>query len=103
MRKILLVCSAGMSTSLLVNKMLEEGKREGYDLIVEAHSISEIRTIGKEWDVILLGPQVKFQLNEMKKSFPHLPVEAMDMKSYGRMDAKAILNQAKKLLGDCEK
>lgn len=101
MRKILLVCSAGMSTSMLVKKMMEAGVKERYEVLVEAHSISEARSIGNAWDIILLGPQVKFQLSEMKKSFPLLPVEAMDMRSYGRMDAEAILNQAKKLLGDC--
>lgn len=100
MRKILLVCSAGMSTSMLVDKMIKASHRQNYIIEVEAHSISEARAIGKDFDIILLGPQVKYQLNEMKKYFVGKPVEAMDMRSYGRGDAEAILNQVKTLLGD---
>ena len=31
MRKVVLLCAAGMSTSLLVNKMRDAAKEEGYD------------------------------------------------------------------------
>ena len=100
MRKILLVCSAGMSTSMLVKKMLDAAEKENYKIKVEAHSISEARSIGNEWDVILLGPQVKFQLKEMKNSFPEKPVDAIEMRSYGRMDGEAVVKQARMLLKD---
>ena len=98
MRKILLVCSAGMSTSMLVDKMMKAAEK--YEIRVEAHSISEARMLGSSWDVILLGPQVKFQLKEMKNAFPDKPVEAIEMRSYGRMDGEAIVNQARLLLKD---
>lgn len=100
MRKILLVCSAGMSTSMLVKKMMDAAKKDDYDIQVEAHSISEARSIGHEWDVILLGPQVKFQLKEMKNAFPNKPVDAIEMRSYGRMDGEAVVKQARLLLGE---
>ena len=100
MRKILLVCSAGMSTSMLVDKMMKAAEKENYEIRVEAHSISEARMLGSSWDVIRLGPQVKFQLKEMKNAFPDKPVEAIEMRSYGRMDGEAIVNQARLLLKD---
>lgn len=100
MRKILLVCSAGMSTSMLVKKMMDAAEKENYEIKVEAHSISEARSIGSGWDVILLGPQVKFQLKEMRNAFPEKPVDSIEMRSYGRMDGEAVVKQAKLLLGD---
>lgn len=100
MRKILLVCSAGMSTSMLVKKMLEAASKINYEVIIEAHSISEVRTIGRNWDVILLGPQVRFQLKDIKDFFPTKPIDSIEMKSYGRMDGENVLIQAKMLLGD---
>ena len=100
MRKILLVCSAGMSTSMLVKKILSAAEKEHYEIQVEARSISEARGIGSLWDVILLGPQVKFQLKEIKNAFPDKPVEAIDMKSYGRMDGEVIVKQIRFLLKD---
>ena len=50
-------------------------------------------------DVILLGPQVRFQLESIKKRVS-VPVEAIDMREYGTMNGVAVLNQAKRLMGD---
>lgn len=100
MRKILLVCSAGMSTSMLVKRMETAAQRQDYEVKIEAHSISEARTIGHQWDIILLGPQVKYLLNEMKSYFSDKPVDSIEMRSYGRMDGEAVLKQAKLLLKD---
>ena len=100
MRKILLVCSAGMSTSMLVRKIQEAAQKQNYEIEVDAFSISQARTIGHNWDIILLGPQVKFLLKEMKAAFPKKPVDAIEMRSYGRMDGEAVLRQARILLGD---
>ena len=53
---ILLVCAAGMSTSLLVNRMNEAAKKEGIDVHIEAHPVSSVASFGDAADVILLGP-----------------------------------------------
>ena len=100
MRKILLVCSAGMSTSMLVKRVQDAAKIQNYEIEIDAFSISQARTIGHKWDVILLGPQVRYLLKEMKASFPNKPVEAIEMRTYGRMDGEAVLRLAKTLLGD---
>ena len=42
MKKILLVCSAGMSTSLLVNKRKEAAQAEGIEAEIWAVSQSEV-------------------------------------------------------------
>ena len=36
MKKILLMCNAGMSTSMLVSKMREAAEAQGYDCTIEA-------------------------------------------------------------------
>ena len=41
MKKILLVCAAGMSTSLLVNRMKESAIEQGIEIDIEALPISE--------------------------------------------------------------
>lgn len=41
MKEILLVCAAGMSTSLLVNKMKAHADEVGVEVSIEALSISE--------------------------------------------------------------
>lgn len=54
MKKILLVCSAGMSTSMLVKKMQDTANKEGKEYEVEALALSEAETKVDEVDVILL-------------------------------------------------
>ena len=61
MKKILLVCAAGMSTSLLVNKMKESAIEKGIEIDIEALPISECSTVIDSVDIVLLGPQVRFQ------------------------------------------
>ena len=64
-QKITLFCSAGMSTSLLVNKMKEAASAAGKDYEIAAYSMNEAPEKGKTADVILLGPQVRFAKDKM--------------------------------------
>ena len=96
---ILLVCSAGMSTSLLVNRMIESAKARGVEARTEAHPVGQVAHDGIEADVILLGPQVRFELNNTRKKFPNKPVDVINMQDYGMMRGDKVLDQALKLLG----
>lgn len=100
MKKIYLFCAAGMSTSMLVTKIQEAANESNYDAEVNAFPLSEVDNYGKQADIILLGPQVQFNLKKIKAMFPDKPVEAIDMRMYGMMDGKGVLETAKKLLGD---
>ncbi|AMC93119.1 PTS sugar transporter subunit IIB [Erysipelothrix larvae] len=100
MRKIVLFCSAGMSTSILVNKMIEAAKAIDYDCTVEAHSVSEVARLGADADIVLLGPQVRFNLAGVQKTLPGKPVEVIDMRMYGTMNGAAVIDHVRKVLGD---
>lgn len=100
MRNIVLVCAAGMSTSLLVNKMRAAAAEMNYECEINAYPISEAQSAGAKADIVLLGPQVRYNLAKVKEQCPHCPVEAIDMTAYGMMDGKKVLMSAKKALGD---
>ena len=100
MRNIVLICSAGMSTSMLVKRMQDAATQEGYEAIIGAYSVSEISKVGPSADIILLGPQVRLQLASIKKQFPNKIVDTIAMQDYGRMDGPKVLKTAKELLGD---
>lgn len=100
MRNIVLFCAAGMSTSLLVNKMKAAAKESGYEVEVNAYAIGAADTYGPEADIILLGPQVSFELAKTKEKFPDKPVYGINMLDYGMMNGKAVLDFVKKTLGD---
>lgn len=95
--KILLVCSAGMSTSLMVSKMkkvAEENRLEAEILAVaEANANSHFDSI----DILLLGPQVKYLEEKFKvASAGRFPVQTIDTQKYGRMDGIGVLKDALK-------
>ena len=102
MKNIILICAAGMSTSLLVSKMRAAATAQNYDCDISAYPVSEAGQVGQNADVILLGPQVRYNLAKIKKMCPHCPVEAIDMTDFGMMDGKKVLSSARKLMGDLE-
>ncbi|MGT2784888.1 PTS sugar transporter subunit IIB [Streptococcus merionis] len=98
MTKIVLVCSAGMSTSLLMNKMEEYAQTIHLDLDVVAYPIAEVNEKGQDADVVFLGPQVRFNLNKVQQAFPDKPVEAINIQDYGMMNGKNVVKHALELL-----
>lgn len=95
---ILLVCAAGMSTSLLVNNMNKAAAEKGIEVTINAFPVSQVDQYGPTSDVILLGPQVRYELNNVKKKYPNIPVDMINMQDYGRMDGAKVLETALKLM-----
>lgn len=96
---ILLVCAAGMSTSLLVNRMKESAKAQGMELTINAYPVGQIDKYGDAADVILLGPQVRYELKKVKAKYPEKPIDIIPMQMYGMMDGKKVLALAIKMAG----
>lgn len=99
MKNIVLVCAAGMSTSLLVNKMKDAAKEENFECTINAYSASSSSEAIKKSDIVMLGPQVKYLLEKMRKENPDKTIVSIDMRMYGAIDGKGVLNQAKELMG----
>ncbi len=94
MKNILLVCAAGMSTSLLVNKMKAAAKDRGLEIEINALPVSECSSVIDKVDIVLLGPQVRFQKPQVDALVNgRIPVDVIDMRLYGTMNGKAILEQ----------
>ncbi len=100
MKKIVLFCAAGMSTSLLVTKMKKAAEDNGLEYEIAAHPLSEAPTYGPEADIILLGPQVSYKLKETQSQFADKPVEAINMQDYGMMNGAKVIAHVKEVLGD---
>lgn len=100
MKRIVLVCSAGMSTSLLVSKMQVAAKDQGFECSIEAYGETQLKNHEGEIDVLLLGPQVRFLFNKLKTKFDakNVPVEVINMIDYGTMNGPKVLKQAQNLL-----
>lgn len=100
MKKILLVCNAGMSTSMLVAKMKKAAIELQAEVEIEAKSLSEVKDLVKEADIVLLGPQIRYEKANIQKLAGQVPVEAIDMRDYGLMDGIKVLKHALEVMGE---
>lgn len=99
MKNILLVCAAGMSTSLLVNKMKAAAKDRGLEIEINALPVSECSAVIDKVDIVLLGPQVRFQKPQVDALVKgRVPVEVIDMRLYGTMNGSAVLDRTLELI-----
>lgn len=98
MKNIVLFCAAGMSTSLMVNKMKAAAQEKGYECEIAAYSLNEMDKHGHDADCILLGPQVRYQKDKVAAAFPDKPLMIIDMQLYGMMKGKEVLEAAIKLM-----
>lgn len=102
MKKIYLFCSAGMSTSMLANKMQEVANAHNLPIEVKAFAHNKIGEIIETLkpDCILLGPQVNYMYEETVKAYGDagIPIAVIDQGAYGMMDGEAVLKTAIKLI-----
>ncbi|OCA97326.1 PTS sugar transporter subunit IIB [Clostridium beijerinckii] len=99
MIKIRLFCAAGMSTSLLVNKMKDAAKIRGVEVDIEAFPEGQMDKHLDGVNVALLGPQVGYTLGKAKKICEQLgiPVDVIPMVDYGMMNGEKVLDFALRL------
>jgi PTS system cellobiose-specific IIB component len=101
MKKILLLCSAGMSTSIVVKKMKEAAEKRGLESQIEAVGLEQFNDKLGEYDVFLLGPQVRFKKDELNKVAQEVgkKVDVINSMDYGMMKGDKILDFALELIG----
>ncbi|WP_312665264.1 PTS sugar transporter subunit IIB [Pantoea sp. CTOTU49201] len=100
MKRIILACAAGMSTSMLVTRIEKEAVARGLEYqiyaIPEQNLREELQNFGQDVVVVLLGPQVRFKLEENKKLTDsyQLPIAVIDTVAYGTLNGAKVLDQA---------
>lgn len=101
-KTIMLVCSAGMSTSLLVSKMQKSAEERGIDADIFAVGASETDNTlaAKDVNVLLLGPQVRFMKDQFEEKVEgqDIPVEVINMQDYGMVNGEKVLQAALDLM-----
>jgi PTS system cellobiose-specific IIB component len=102
-KTIMLACNAGMSTSLLVNKMQKAAEAEDIDAKIFATASNAIdKELESEHpDVLMLGPQVRYMFDDLQKRLD-IPVEVINMQDYGLMNGANVLKAALKLTEPAE-
>ncbi len=100
MRNIVLLCNMGMSTSLMVNRMKAAAREEGYECEIKACALQKLNKVIETADILLIGPQIEYELPRLREEYPHKLFVPINMADYGRMDGKKVLKYVKEVLGD---
>lgn len=101
MKKILLVCSEGMSTSFLTAKMQQLADQKGLELKIYARPENAIEEELEQGglNAVLLGPQVAYMRSKIEERIAgQAPLDAINPLDFGRCNAENVLNQALKLI-----
>ncbi len=99
MVKIGLFCAAGMSTSMLVEKMKAVASERGVEAEIAAYPESEMEKYVDQIDVALLGPQVKYLLSKGKSICEPkgVAIDVINTVDYGMMNGAKVFDHAVKL------
>jgi PTS system cellobiose-specific IIB component len=102
-KTVMLVCAAGMSTSLLVASMQKAAVAAGkdYNIFATASADADNKIAEEHPDVLMLGPQIRYLEGEMKKKADAagIPMEIINMQDYGMMKGDNVLKEADRLMG----
>lgn len=93
MHNIVLICAGGMSSSLLVSKMQKYAQANGMDVNIIATGADEFAESPIPCDVLLMAPQITYELDEFKKKFGDQIkiIEPVSMKNYGMMAGDKVM------------
>lgn len=96
--KILMVCNGGLSTGMLAKKIKTYAQENNLNVeAVEARGMGDYSDIYKEFDVILLGPQISNLKKDVEKETGK-PVTVIAPMDYARSNVSGIMEQIKQLL-----
>ena len=96
--RVLLCCTAGLTTTMFANKLAEAAKTLSLDYSFEAKPLASAS--GGSYDVVLLAPQVGYQRKAVADAFPQAAVVEIPAKVFAAYDAGAALKLVMHLVED---
>lgn len=97
--KVLLMCANGLSTGMLMTKMKQWAAKTGADLEIKAIPVDDCDRLYKNYDVLLLGPQMSYRLDDVKKMAPDRPSAVIAPADYGMGNVENIMKMINGMLG----
>ncbi|AOW96346.1 PTS sugar transporter subunit IIB [Borrelia miyamotoi] len=94
--RILLICSSGMSTSILLREMEKCAKSNNLDVKIEAASEAIFSKLIDDCDIVLLAPQIRFNKAKLEliAKAKGVPIELINTIDYGTMNGDRVLKLA---------
>lgn len=101
-KTILLVCTAGISTGLLVRNMQMAAEEQdlSYKIYSAPAMVAEDMIKKQKIDALLIGPQAEYEVNRIKEflDYNKVPFQLIAKEDYLLLDGRKVLESAKKLV-----
>lgn len=98
--RVLLACGAGLSTSILMKKIENYCANNSEELFINAvpigDIISNVDAYQKDYDCVLIGPQVSYRLDELKAVLS-IPVASIPSFDYAVGNAAKVMELAHRI------
>lgn len=99
--KLLLVCSGGISTSILMRKLSNYAAENGIENFeVEAHGFNGFLDIVDEFDCVLAGPQIGYRIDDIKAAGK--PCDVISPDDYGSANCKNVFEQIDRIMAEAK-
>lgn len=101
-KTILLICTAGITTGLLVKNVQQAADEQG--IAVHVYSapaiIAEQIIQNQAVDALLIGPQSKYEVNRLKDflNYKAVPYKLISNEDYETLDGEAVLKESLELM-----
>ena len=99
--KLLLVCSGGMSSAIVVKAIEKEAVKTGQDITVKSVGSGEYaEEVKNGWDLVLVAPQVRHRVDFFREAAAEhkVPLAIIPPQGYNPMGGAVILAEIKKIL-----
>ena len=85
---------------MMVSKMKEAAQKKQIEAEITAMSESSFDTYDGQTDVLLLGPQISYLEQNIRKKYEPkgIKVSVIEAASYGMMDGERVLNKALEMI-----
>lgn len=98
--KVLMVCSGGMSSAIVVKAIKQEADKQGFPLEIKAVGTTEFEDELKSdsYNLAIVAPQVKHRMKifEEQAAAANVPIELIVPMGYTPIGAPKVLEQIKK-------
>ena len=101
--KIILLCGAGMSASLMAKRMEKAAEKQGIKADITARAYTQADAFSDDVDLYLLGPQIAYFEARCKEQNPNTPVYVINSLDYGTMNGEKVFHDALKAIEACKK
>ena len=100
-KNILLICGSGASSGFMAANMRKAAKKAGLDYKIQARSESELEDYADDIDALMVGPHLKFELDDIKKQVPNdVKVILMRPDYYAVLDGTAAIKDLENHIDD---